>query len=205
MINNIFNSSVTYSQTTNVKRDKNKDVEKNLKTESETKAKEDINEKVVDVKITGISEKKSSDRGSRKEINAMISQANQQTKNFEKLISSIFTKQSNKSRLAGMVQNDNLKGFFKNLTVDAKTIEQAKKDISEDGYYGVKQTSDRILSFAKAVAGNDPKSLEKMRNAVEKGFKQVEKMWGDKLPEISQKTYDKVMETFDQWQGKEKK
>lgn len=45
--------------------------------------------------------------------------------------------------------------------------------------------------------------MEEMRNAVEKGFKQAEKMWGDKLPDISQKTYDKVMETFDKWQGKD--
>ncbi len=203
MINNIFNASVNHSQITNLKRDINKDVEKDLK--SENKTKEDINEKVVDVKISSASDKKSSDRSSRKEINNIISQANQQTKNFEKLISSIFLKQSNKSKLAGMAYSGNLKNFFSNLKVDAVTIEKAKKDISEDGYYGVKQTSERILSFAKAIAGDDPRSIEKMRNAVEKGFKQVEKMWGDKLPEISQKTYDKVMETFDQWQGKEAK
>lgn len=102
-----------------------------------------------------------------------------------------------------MAYDGNLKNFYKNLTVDAKTIAKAKEDISEDGYYGVNQTSDRILSFAKSIAGDDPKKMEEMCNAVEKGFKQAEKMWGDKLPDISQKTYDKVMETFDKWQGKD--
>ena len=101
-----------------------------------------------------------------------------------------------------MYYDGNLKNFYQNLTVDAKTIEKAKQDISEDGYYGVNQTSERILSFAKAIAGDDPKKIQEMRDAVEKGFKKAEQMWGDKLPDISQRTYDKVMSTFDEWQGK---
>ena len=36
-----------------------------------------------------------------------------------------------------------------------------------------------------------------MRNAFKKGYEQAEKTWGGKLPEISQKTYDAVMEGFD--------
>ncbi len=51
-----------------------------------------------------------------------------------------------------------------NLTADAKTIAQAKADIAEDGYWGVEQTSDRLLSFAKALAGKgrrNARSLQK--------------------------------------------
>ncbi|MEE1027789.1 MAG: hypothetical protein UH211_03790, partial [Agathobacter sp.] len=48
-----------------------------------------------------------------------------------------------------------LKSIFENLQVDADTIAQAKADIAEDGYWGVEQTSDRILEFAKALSGND--------------------------------------------------
>ena len=36
-----------------------------------------------------------------------------------------------------------------------------------------------------------------MRNAFKKGYEQAEKTWGGKLPEISRKTYDAVMEGFD--------
>ena len=82
-------------------------------------------------------------------------------------------------------------------TVDAATQKKAQEAISEDGYWGVKQTSDRIVSFATALAGNDPKQLEKMRDAFLKGYKQAEKTWGGKLPEISQKTYDAVLEKLD--------
>ena len=82
-------------------------------------------------------------------------------------------------------------------TVDAATQKKAQEAISEDGYWGVKQTSDRILSFATALAGNDTKQLEKMRDAFLKGYEKAEKTWGGKLPEISKKTYDAVLEKFD--------
>ena len=84
-----------------------------------------------------------------------------------------------------------------NYTVDAETKAKAQKDIADDGYWGVEQTSDRIVSFATALAGDDSSALEKMRNAFIKGYKQAEKQWGGKLPDISQRTYDAVMKKFD--------
>ena len=83
------------------------------------------------------------------------------------------------------------------LEVDPATRAQAQEDISEDGYWGVNKTSDRILDFAQALAGDDPEALEKMRDAFKKGYAQAEKTWGGKLPEISQKTFDAVMNKFD--------
>ncbi|MCR5404901.1 MAG: hypothetical protein K6E91_13945 [Butyrivibrio sp.] len=91
------------------------------------------------------------------------------------------------------------KGDF---TVDAATKAQAQQDISEDGYWGVKQTSSRILDFAKALAGDDPDKLEHMRSAFEKGYKQAEKTWGGELPDISKQTFDAVMKGFDELTGK---
>ena len=91
------------------------------------------------------------------------------------------------------------KGDF---TVDAATKAQAQEDISEDGYWGVKQTSSRILDFAKALAGDNPEKLEKMRSAFEKGYKQAEKTWGGELPDISKQTFDAVMKGFDELTGK---
>ena len=68
-------------------------------------------------------------------------------------------------------------------------------------WWGVNQTSERILSFAKALTGGDPDKIEEMREAFEKGFKEATKSWGKELPEISQKTYDAVMKGFDEWAG----
>ncbi|MDD2973078.1 MAG: hypothetical protein PHE02_13225 [Lachnospiraceae bacterium] len=87
-----------------------------------------------------------------------------------------------------------------NYTVDAATKTQAQNDISENGYWGVNQTSDRILDFAKALSNGDPDKMEEMRSAFEKGFKQATKAWGKELPDISSQTYDAVMKKFDQWQ-----
>lgn len=84
-----------------------------------------------------------------------------------------------------------------NFTVDPATKAQAQADIAEDGYWGVSQTSQRILDFATALTGGDPDKIEEMRAAFQKGFKQAEKTWGGSLPDISQRTYDAVMKGFD--------
>lgn len=84
-----------------------------------------------------------------------------------------------------------------NFTVDAETRAQAQKDIAEDGYWGVEQTSDRIIEFANALTGGDPSKIEEMRSAFRKGFDMATKAWGKELPDISQRTYDAVMKKFD--------
>lgn len=84
-----------------------------------------------------------------------------------------------------------------NFTVDAATQAQAQKDIAEDGYWGVEQTSDRIIDFATALTGGDPDKIEEMREAFKKGYKAAEDTWGGQLPDISQRTYDAVMQKFD--------
>lgn len=86
-----------------------------------------------------------------------------------------------------------------NFTADADTIAKAKEDISEDGYWGVKQTSARIFDFAQALAGDDEEKMEAMKKAVEKGFKEATKTWGKELPDISKNTYNAVMDKFDKY------
>lgn len=90
-----------------------------------------------------------------------------------------------------------------NFTVDAATKTQAEADIADDGYWGVNQTSDRIVDFAKALAGNDSSKAEELLNAFKKGFSEATKSWGKSLPDISQRTYDAVVEKFDKWKNGE--
>ena len=85
------------------------------------------------------------------------------------------------------------------FTVDAETKAQAQKDISEDGYWGVKQTSQRLFDFASALAGDDPEKMKKMQDAMEKGFKEATKTWGKNLPDISQKTIDAANKLFEDY------
>lgn len=90
-----------------------------------------------------------------------------------------------------------------NFTVSADVKAQAQADIAEDGYWGVNQTSDRILDFAKALSGNDKSKAQELLDAFKKGFNQATKAWGGTLPDISQQTYDKVLEKFDSWMNGE--
>ena len=62
-----------------------------------------------------------------------------------------------------------------NYTVDEAARKQAEEAISEDGYYGVKQTSERLFSFASALAGDDVEKMKEMQEAMEKGFNQATK------------------------------
>lgn len=84
-------------------------------------------------------------------------------------------------------------------TVDAATKKQAQEDISEDGYWGVKQTSQRLFDFASALAGDDVDKMKEMQAAVEKGYKLAAKAWGGELPEISKNTFDATNKLFDEY------
>lgn len=142
----------------------------------------------------------------KKDNSALIAKLKADSENrisqMQSLVSQMFEKQGIKIGTADDMWKTLAGG---NFTADAATIAQAKEDISEDGYWGVKQTSDRIFDFAMALSGGDEETMEKMKSAVEKGFKLATKSWGRDLPEISSNTYDAVMEKFDNFfnQGKE--
>ncbi len=86
-----------------------------------------------------------------------------------------------------------------NFTVDAQTKADAQAAISEDGYYGVKQTSERLFQFAQALAGDDVDKMKEMQEAIAKGFKMATGEWGKELPEICQNTLDAVNQKFEDY------
>ncbi len=92
-----------------------------------------------------------------------------------------------------------LKDFYQNLEVDEETSANAQQEISEDGFWGVKQTAARTLDFAKALAGGDPAKLDLLRNAIQEGYTAAEKAWGGQLPEICKQTQAAIMQGLDEW------
>lgn len=86
-----------------------------------------------------------------------------------------------------------------NFTVDPATRAQAQKDIAEDGYWGVKQTSQRLFDFASALAGDDVEKMKEMQAAMEKGFKKATKAWGKELPSICSETMSAANKLFDDY------
>jgi len=122
------------------------------------------------------------------------------------LVEKLFKQQGNKGVEANwdaLAASGKLGDALKNLEVDEDTKLQAQKDIAEDGYWGVKQTSERILDFAKALSGGDASKADLLLDAYKKGFKAAENAFGGegKLPQISYDTYDAVIKGFDEWKN----
>lgn len=85
------------------------------------------------------------------------------------------------------------------ITVDDEIATEAAKEVADDGYWGVEQTSERLFSFAKALAGNDPSKADTMLEALQKGFDEATKSWGKDLPEICQKTLEATRKKLNDW------
>ena len=109
------------------------------------------------------------------------------------LVNQMLSKQAGTSKLASLFSPENLKN------VSPEAIAQAKEDVSEDGYWGVKQTSQRLFDFASALAGDDVEKMKEMQKAMEKGFKQATKAWGEELPSICKDTIDAANKLFDEY------
>ena len=113
-------------------------------------------------------------------VNKLKADAEQRTSQLRSLVEKMMTKQGVAIGTADSMWSFLAKGDF---TVDEATRAQAQADIADDGYWGVDQTSDRILDFAKALS------------------KEATKSWGQDLPDISQRTYDAVVEKFNKWKN----
>ncbi len=85
------------------------------------------------------------------------------------------------------------------LVVHQEVRLELEKDLGEEGYWGAEKTAERILTFAKNLAGDDPSKIELLRNAVNKGFESAEKILGG-LPDVSKRTYELVMQGFKAWE-----
>lgn len=144
---------------------------------------------------------KSTDYTSNTELVSKLKEdAEKRTMQLRSLVEKLLLKQSNSYTIASDEDMYRLLREGK-VEVDPQTAEQAKKDIAEDGYWGVEQTSDRIVSFAKALSGSDPDKADEMIAAFIKGFKSATKSWGDTLPDICQRTYDATIEKLNNWKN----
>jgi len=66
--------------------------------------------------------------------------------------------------------------------------------IGENGFFGLENTASRIADFVIKGANGDLEKLQKGFEGMKEGFAQAEKLWGGKLPQLSQDTIDKAIE-----------
>ncbi len=126
------------------------------------------------------------------EINRLWEQSQKSYESLRKIVENLISKQGKK--LEDLLAGKDV------LLIDNETRAAATEAISENGEWGVKAVSERIVAFAKAASGNDNAKVGKLRNAIEKGFREAEKAFGGKLPDISRDTYKEVMRQLDEWE-----
>lgn len=129
-------------------------------------------------------------------VNTLKAELAQKKQQMQKFVESVLGKQANKSSSIFDLLNGLKNGT---IEVDPAVSAQAQKDIGEDGYWGVEQTSDRLVEMAKALSGGDPDKADEMIAAMKKGFEQATKAFGDELPEICKKTIDAAEEKMNKW------
>lgn len=179
------------------------DTASQAKTTETTAAKAENNTAVVYEKSSTDNTKTTTVKDNKSIVAQLKADAEARAASLVSLVEKMLTKQSGTFDLANAKNGDSIWNQIRqgNFTADAQTIAQAKEDISEDGYWGVKQTSQRLLDFAKAISGDDASKIDELTEAIKKGFDKAEKLWGGKLPDISQKTYDAVMKGMEDWKA----
>lgn len=105
------------------------------------------------------------------------------------------------TKMAGGQVNAFAKSTYINLNVTAEESAAAQKSIEEGGEWSPENVANNLLDMAKALSGGDAEKIDLLMEAVEKGFAAATSSWGDELPEISQKTYDLVMQGFEDWRN----
>ncbi len=92
---------------------------------------------------------------------------------------------------------------FKSIGYTGKPItnmnpEEAKALVSEDGFFGVTQTSNRLADFVLSGGADNLDRLKAGREGIIRGFNEAEKIWGEKLPDISYETLNKALAKIDE-------
>jgi len=192
-------AGIGYTSYATLSRRRDKQADQSIKTQNDDQS---LNREAVTVRI---SQKNAYPPIDQTQIQKAMAETERQKDALIEMLRKVYLNQGRNALAAGIslingkLPDQNLAGFIAGLKPDQETINKAKEAVSEDGYYGVKRTSERILSFAKAIAGNDPAKIEEMRKAVEMGFNAAKEAWGKELPDICRETYDVVMKGFDSW------
>ncbi len=98
----------------------------------------------------------------------------------------------------GLSKEDKASLLYNNTSISELSVDEANALVSDDGYFGIDKTSQRIIDFVIKGAGNDLDRLKAGREGVLRGFAEAEKAWGGKLPDISYETLKKGLDAIDE-------
>ena len=99
--------------------------------------------------------------------------------------------------------HEEFQNFLQSIGYDGKPIAELSQDeaaelVSEDGFFGIGQTAERIANFVIQGAGGDETLMREGRKGIIQGFEEAEAIWGGTLPEISYKTIELAAQMIDE-------
>lgn len=136
--------------------------------------------------------------------------ADQQSRlqSMQSLVENLLNKQKGTFDIANLLKKDDVSGLNLSATFEAAaknadpdTIKAAQESISEDGYWGVNKTSDRLVSMAIALSGGDTSKADEMMAAIQKGYDRATSAWGKELPDICKNTLEATKQKMDDWKN----
>ncbi|UMZ74445.1 hypothetical protein [Natranaerofaba carboxydovora] len=86
-----------------------------------------------------------------------------------------------------------------NIEIETSELHLEKNIEDTNTFPSSKEIAERIINFAKNLAGDDNNKIDLLEEAFEKGFSQAKRMLGGWLPDRCYDTYDIVKEKFDNW------
>lgn len=139
-------------------------------------------------------EKPNNNKVDRARINELKSQSEARFNNLKQLVRQLLERQ-------GMTFRDVLAN--ETVEVDEVTRSEAQAMIADGGEFSAEAVSDRLVEFAVTLSGGDKSKFDLLADAIDQGFSAAKSALGGKLPEISLKTYDLVMEKLAAWRDAE--
>ena len=125
-----------------------------------------------------------------------------QQENTLMLLQQMFNHQASVSSFASGQENRAATPLEEILAgLEGITQEQAAEYVSEDGFWGVERTAQRLFDHALRLSGGNERDMQNMLRAIDRGLEAAERQWGGDLPEISGQTRDRIHEMFDDWFG----
>ena len=197
-VNGITNAMQTYD-TKNTTKAKAGDTTTKVKTgdtTSETKQRDTVGAAVVYEKSESSTKQNKVYHRDENTVDKLIAEAEKRSQSMRDLVQKMLLKQgqtfSDTTDIYALLREGKVE-------VDPETKAQAQQDVSEDGYWGVSKTSDRLVSFAKALSGSDTSKANEMIEAVKKGFEEATKSWGGDLPDITKRTIESAIKKLEDW------
>lgn len=78
------------------------------------------------------------------------------------------------------------------------TPEEATALIAPQGFFGIEQTSKRLIDFVLGGAKENLDLLRAGREGIVRGFNEAESVWGSKLPDIAYQTLAQALKGVDE-------